>query len=99
MDSPFTDRVALADLCQRAHISRLCLFGSTLKGNARQDSDVDLLVEFEPGHKPGLLGLAEIEIALTALLGGRHADLRTAQDLSPYFRDEVVAQATVQYAA
>jgi len=99
MDSPFTDQAALAALCQRAHISRLCLFGSTLKNTAQANSDVDLLVEFEPGHKPGLLGLAEIEIALTVLLGGRHADLRTAQDLSPYFRDEVVAQASVQYAA
>ena len=99
MDSPFADRTALAELCRRSHIARLCLFGSTLNGTARPDSDVDLLVEFEPGHKPGLLGLAEIEIALSALLGGRHADLRTAQDLSPYFRDEVVAQAAVQYAA
>jgi len=90
---------ALASLCRRHHIRRLSLFGSTLKGTHRPDSDVDLLVEFEPGREPGLLGLAGIEAALSILAGGRRVDLRTAQDLSRYFRDEVVRTAEVQYAA
>ncbi len=90
---------ALTELCRRRHISRLALFGSVLKGNDRPDSDVDLLVEFEPGAVPGLLGLAAIEAELSALLGGRQVDLRTAQDLSRHFRAEVVRSAEVQYAA
>lgn len=95
----FADRAALAALCRKHHISRLSLFGSVLKGTARQDSDIDLLVEFEAGRKPGLVGLAGIEIELAALLGGRRVDLRTVQDLSPHFRREVVGNAELQYAA
>jgi uncharacterized protein len=95
----FLNRAALAAICHRHHIRRLALFGSTLRGTDRPDSDVDLLVEFEPGHKPGLLGLAGIEAELSVLAGGRRVDLRTAQDLSRYFRDEVVSTAEVQYAA
>ena len=60
---------------------------------------VDLLVEFEAGHKPGLLALSEIEAEFSVLLGGRKADLRTRQDLSRYFREEVERTAEVQYAA
>lgn len=94
----FPDRAALAAICHRHHIRRLALFGSTLKGTDRPDSDVDLLVEFEPGHKPGLLALAGIEAELSVLAGGRRIDLRTAQDLSRYFRDDVIRTAEVQYA-
>ena len=86
----FPNDAALTALCRRYRIRRLSLFGSTLKGTNRPDSDVDLLVEFEPDAKPGLLTMAEIEIELSPLLGGRKVDLRTAQDLSRYFRDEVV---------
>jgi predicted nucleotidyltransferase len=93
----FEDSSALAGLCRRHAIRRLSLFGSTLKGTARADSDVDLLVEFEPDRKPGLLKLAAIEAELSALLGGGRVDLRTAQDLSPHFRGEVVRTAQVQY--
>jgi hypothetical protein len=95
----FADRSALAALCQRHHIRRLSLFGSVLKGTARQNSDVDLLAEFEPGKSPGLLGIARIEAGLSALIGGRRVDLRTAQDLSRHFRAEVVSTAETQYAA
>jgi len=95
----FPDAAALADLCRRRHIRRLALFGSTLKGVSRPDSDVDLLVEFEDGHEPGLLGLSAIEAELSAMLGGRPVDLRTRQDLSRYFRDEVERTAEVEYAA
>ncbi len=89
---------ALASFCERHGIQRLSLFGSVLKGLDRHDSDVDLLVEFEPEKTPGLLGIAEMELELSELLGGRRIDLRTARDLSRYFRDEVVRTAEVQYA-
>ena len=93
---PISDAV-LAGFCAQHHIRRLSLFSSTLKGTARPDSDLDLLVEFEPDEAPGLLGLAEIEIELSGLLGGKRVDLRTPQDLSRYFREEVVRTAEVQY--
>ena len=73
------DPDALAALCRRHHIRRLSLLGSVLKGTARADSDVDLLVEFIPGKEPGLLGLAGIGIELSQLLGGRRIGLRTPQ--------------------
>jgi uncharacterized protein len=92
------DHEALATLCRRHHIRKLSLFGSTLKGTARPDSDIDLLVEFEPGETPGLMALAGIEIELSELAGGRKVDLRTAHELSPYFRNDVVAEAVIQYA-
>ena len=95
----FSDSAALITVCQRHHIRRLSLFGSTLKGSNRPDSDVDLLVEFEPGATPGLIRLARIARELSELLGGREVDLRTAGDLSRYFRDEVVRTAEIQYAA
>ena len=93
------NRETLARLCRRHHIRRLSLFGSTLRGEGRPESDVDLLVEFEPGKAPGLLGLAGIEAELSALLGERRVDLRTTQDLSRHFRSEVIRTAEVQYAA
>jgi predicted nucleotidyltransferase len=96
-DSLFSDPEALASVCRRYRIRRLSLFGSTLKGAARPDSDVDLLVEFEPEARPSLLTMTEIERALSSLLSGRKVDLRTAQDLSRYFREEVVRAAEPQY--
>jgi predicted nucleotidyltransferase len=99
-DVIFADRAALGSLCSRYHIRRLSLFGSALRGCGEADSDVDLLVEFEPGQEPGLLGLAGIEADLAALLAdGRRVDLRTARDLSRHFRADVIEQAAVQYTA
>ena len=95
----FSDADALTDICRRHHIRRLSLFGSTLKGTARPGSDVDLLVEFEPGETPGLLRLARIELELSTLVGGRKIDLRTKADLSRHFRDDVVRAAVAQYDA
>ena len=95
----FPDQPALASLCQRHHIRRLALFGSTLKGTAWPGSDVDLLVEFEPEASPGMIEMGTITLELETLLGGRPVDLRTAQDLSRFFRDEVVGMAQVQYTA
>ena len=89
---------ALRRFCEAHHIRRLSLFGSHLKGAARPNSDIDLLVEFDPAHIPGLLGIAEMEIELSEMLGGNQVDLHTAGDLSRYFRDEVACTAEVQYA-
>ena len=89
----------LAQVCRANHIRKLSLFGSVLKGTARPDSDVDLLVEFEPDARPSLLDMARIEYELSAFLGGRRVDLRTAGDLSRFFRDEVIREAEVQYVA
>jgi hypothetical protein len=91
------ERDALASLRRRRRIRRLSLFGSVLKGTAGPDSDVDLLVEFERGAAPSLLDLADIEQELSGLLGGRRVDVRTPEDLSRYFRDEVLREAEVQY--
>lgn len=95
----FANRAALAALCQQHHIQRLSLFGSVLKGTEGPDSDVDFLVEFEPGKAPGLLGIVRMEAEFSELLGGRRVDLRTAHDLSRHFRSEVVRTAEVKYAA
>jgi uncharacterized protein len=93
------DEATVTRFCEAHHIRRLALFGSQLKGTARPDSDIDLLVEFDPAHIPGLLGIAAMEIELSDLLGGRKVDLRTPGDLSRYFRDDVVKTAEVQYAS
>jgi predicted nucleotidyltransferase len=92
------DRDALAEFCRANGIRRLSLFGSVLHGTNRPDSDLDLLVEFEPDSPLGLLGLAQLEIDLSDMLGVS-VDLRTPAELSRYFRDEVQAQAEVLYAA
>jgi uncharacterized protein len=98
-DPLFTDPEALSAVCRRHHIRRLSVFGSVPKGASRPESDVDLLVEFEPEAKPTLLTMAEIELELSPLLRGRKVDLRTPRDLSRYFREEVVRTAQVQYEA
>jgi len=98
MTNVTVDRAQIADFCRKHHIRKLAFFGSVLRDDFRPDSDVDVLVEFEPGHVPGLFKLAAMERELTALLGGRNVDLRTLQDLSKYFRSEVAATAEVQYA-
>ncbi|WP_353259457.1 nucleotidyltransferase family protein [Prochlorothrix hollandica] len=86
----------MARFCQKHHISRLSLFGSILRDDFGPESDVDFLVEFEPGHVPGYVRFVGIEFALSDLIG-RKADLRTAAELSPYFRQEVLDTAVVQY--
>jgi uncharacterized protein len=90
-------RDKIADFCRRHHIRKLAVFGSVLLGDSRPDSDLDVLVEFEPGHVPGLAFFG-MEQELSELLG-RKVDLNTPQFLSPYFRDEVLAEAEVHYAA
>jgi uncharacterized protein len=90
--------MSLRKFCGRNHILELSLFGSVLREDFRPDSDVDVLAVFEEGHTPGFFGLARMEEELSALLEGRKVDLRTPQDLSRYFREEVLASASVQYA-
>jgi hypothetical protein len=86
------------EFCLKNHIKRMSLFGSALRDELRPDSDIDLLVEFEKGHVPGLITLAGMEIELTGMLG-RKVDLRTPGDLSRQFRDDVVREAKVEYEA
>ena len=91
------DRSKLARFCRKHNISRLAFFGSILSDRFRDDSDVDVLVEFQPGSIPGLFGMARLEIELSIIFG-RKVDLRTPEDLSRYFRQSVLAEAEVQYA-
>jgi predicted nucleotidyltransferase len=92
------DKGRLGDFCRQHHIARLSFFGSILRDDFAADSDIDVLVDFEDGHTPGFLGVAQIERELSVLLDNRKVDLRTCQDLSRYFRKEVLATAEVQYA-
>jgi len=92
------DGSQLAQFCRRNQIRRLSFFGSVLREDFGPDSDVDVLVEFEPGAKVGLLRMAALESELSQVVG-RKVDMRTPADLSRYFREEVVAGAQVQYAA
>ena len=87
----------IADFCRRHRIRRLSLYGSILREDFGAESDVDVLVEFETGKVPSLLGMAGLEIELSEMLG-RRVDLRTPEDLSRYFRNEVVGGAALQYA-
>ena len=87
----------LADFCHRNHIRRLSLFGSALRNGVRPESDVDLLVEFEPDHVPGFIGLGTVELRLSELLHGRRIDLHTPGSLNAAFRQDVVGEAQVLF--
>ena len=86
----------LGEFCRRNRIRRLALFGSVLRDDFGPDSDVDVLVEFEPSARVGLITLAGIELELSELLG-RRADIHTIKGLNPHFRDEVLRTAEAQY--
>lgn len=86
----------LAAFCRQHAIRKLALFGSILRDDFDAESDIDILVEFEAGQVPGLIRMAALEIELTALLG-KKTDLRTAAELSRYFRQSVVEAAQVVY--
>lgn len=94
----YISKIEMADFCRRNHIRKLALFGSALRNELKPGSDIDLLVEFEKEHIPGLIKLAGMEIELSNKFG-RKVDLRTPGDLSRYFRDEVIGSAEVQYEA
>jgi uncharacterized protein len=93
------DRESIARFCQSHHIRKLSLFGSVLRDNFGPDSDVDLLVEFEPGREPGLIRLSGMELEISPLFGGRKVDMRTPEDLGMRIRTRVVESAEGVYAA
>jgi uncharacterized protein len=90
-------RAKIAEFCRRHHIQKLSFFGSVLTDAFKPDSDIDVLVEFEAGHTPGW-DMVSVENELSTILGHK-VDLHTKGDLSKYFRDSVVREAQVQYAA
>jgi predicted nucleotidyltransferase len=92
------DRRAISDFCERHHICRLALFGSVLRDDFDPSSDVDVLVEFEPAHVPGLIRFGAIERELGRLFGGRRADLVTFKGLNRHIREGVLANAEPIYA-
>ncbi|MBI4419406.1 MAG: nucleotidyltransferase domain-containing protein [Gemmatimonadetes bacterium] len=92
------DRDALETVCRRHHIRSLAVFGSHAKGNAGPDSDVDVVVDFEPGMTPGL-GIETVAEALRPVLGGRRVDLVTRRGLSPRLRERILATAVPLYGA
>ncbi len=87
----------LAEFCRARHIGKLALFGSVLREDFRADSDVDVLVQFEPDHVPGFIALAQMEEELSALLGGRKVDLVTEKFLNRRIRQKVLEQSEVEY--
>ena len=88
----------VAEFCRQNHIQRLALFGSVLRDDFGPHSDIDVLVEFEPGQQVGLFRLTAVELELGDLLGHK-VDLNTAGFLSPRFRDEVLREAQTSYVA
>ena len=87
----------LAQFCETYHVRRISLYGSALRDDFGPDSDIDILIDFEPGFKAGLLKMAHMENKLSDMLG-RKVDLRTTGDLSRYFRQKVLESAEVEYA-
>ncbi len=83
--------------CKKHHISSLALFGSVLTARFSDSSDIDVLIKFEKKHVPNLLDFAEMEFELSSIMG-RKVDLRTPNDLSEYFRNEVLSKAKIVYA-
>jgi hypothetical protein len=88
---------AIAEFCRRHHIRKLSLFGSVLRDDFRPDSDIDVLVEFEPGHVVGL-EILDMEEELSALFGGHKVDMVKEKYLNRWLRGPVLASAEVQYA-
>jgi len=87
----------IVEFCKRNHIQRLAFFGSILRDDFTSDSDIDILVEFDPIYVPSLFGLVRMEEELSSVFDGHKIDLRTPQDLSRYFRDDVLATAEELY--
>jgi uncharacterized protein len=87
---------AVESFCRKYHIRKFSLFGSVLRPDFRPDSDIDVLVEFEPGHVPGFITLGTMHVELAEIFG-RAVDIKTPASLSAYFRQDVLDQAQVQY--
>ena len=88
----------LIAFCLKHHITKMSLFGSALRDELTPESDIDILVEFDKSHIPGLFDLAGMEIELSGMIG-RKVDLRTPAELSRYFRAAVLNHARIEYAA
>jgi len=96
--SAIIDKKALEQFCWRHHIRPLSLFGSAVRGELPPESDLDFLVEYDPGHHPGLVALQEIQGELSQLCGGRNADLVNPKHLNPRLKGRILAEAQRQYA-
>ena len=92
------DDAKLAELCGRYQVAELALFGSAARGESRPDSDIDLLVQFQPSAQIGLLDYAGLMLDLAALLG-RKVDLVSKNGLKPFIRDSILSEARPLYAA
>jgi len=92
----YISRAELETFCRENHITKMSLFGSALRDELKPDSDIDILVEFEKGKAPGLMGFCHIQNLLTDLIG-RKVELHTPNDISRFFRDDVVKNAVIQY--
>ena len=92
------DRDRLARVCRQHHVRKLAVFGSALRDDLPPDSDVDLLIEFEAGAHPGMVGLHELELQLSTVFGGRKIDMVNPKYLNRWIRDQVVTEAEVQFA-
>ena len=91
------DKEELKDVCRRYHIRRLALFGSAARGESRPGSDIDLLVEYDTGHRPGMVEMQELEDTLSALYGGRKIDLVNPKYLNRHLKERILAEAQLQY--
>ena len=90
-------KLDLESFCRTNHVRKLSLFGSVVRNDFNPDSDIDVLVEFEPRHVPGLIGLAGMELELSKLFGGRKVDLNTPGFFGTSLREKILQEAIVQY--
>lgn len=91
-------RKQIVEFCKKHHVRKLSLFGSVLRDDFGPDSDIDVLIEFEPGQVVGFFKLFDMEEELAKILGGRRVEINTPHSLSRYFRGQVMESAEVQYA-
>jgi uncharacterized protein len=92
------DQQRLREICRSFHVRRLAVFGSAVRGELRPDSDIDVLIEFAPDQRPGMVGMHQLEQDLSGLFGNRRIDLVNPKYLNPRIRDRVLGEAEVQYA-
>lgn len=97
-ERPDIPKDLIQEFCRKRHIRKLSIFGSYLREDFGPESDIDFLVEFEKGRKPEYFDFVEMNEELSELLGGYNAELRTPHELGHYFKDEIMAEAVVQYA-
>jgi uncharacterized protein len=95
--SSIIEKNELERFCRRHHIRRLFLFGSAVRGELRPESDLDFLIEYEPGHRPGLVAIQQIQDELSELCGGRKVDLVNPKYLNPRLKNRILAEAQLQY--